>query len=209
MNELLVISCSPNGAKSPGGQLAKEMIGSLQRVHRDLAVSELDLAVSPISPINNAYAEAIIAGADAVDPALFESERLITQLERCDALVITTPIHNFTLPAALKLWVDNVVRARRTFTAGPSGKVGLLRDRPVYVVISSGGVHRGPAANQPEFMTAYLRHVLGCVGLLDLHFIHLQAMAAGPEYVSASVADARRQFNATPLFSNLEALINE
>lgn len=93
MNNLLVISCSPKGAKSSGDQLAKEMIEGLRRV----------------------------------DPALAESERLITQLERCEALVITTPIHSFTLPAALKLWVDNVVRARRTFTAGSSGKVGSVQ----------------------------------------------------------------------------------
>jgi FMN-dependent NADH-azoreductase len=209
MNNLLVISCSPKGAKSPGDQLAREMIEGLRRVHPQLCVSTLDLVANPVSPISDAYAHAIISGASVDDPALAESERLITQLEHCDALVITTPIHNFTLPAALKLWVDNVVRARRTFTAGPSGKVGLLQDRPVYVVISSGGVHRGPAASQPEFITAYLRHVLGCVGLLDVHFIHLQAMAAGPQYVSASIADARRQFSETPLFSNLEALLNE
>lgn len=209
MNEILVISCSPKGDKSPGDRLAKEMIESLRSGHPNLKVSSLDLAATPVSPISDAYAEAIVGGADASDPALVESERLITQLERCDALVITTPIHNFTLPAALKLWIDNVVRARRTFTAGPSGKVGLLRDRPVFVVISSGGVHRGPSANQPEFLTAYLRHVLGCVGLLDLHFIHLQAMAAGSDYVSASLADGRRQFFATPLFSHLETPINE
>ncbi|MDR7052928.1 FMN-dependent NADH-azoreductase [Pseudomonas koreensis] len=209
MNNLLVISCSPQGAKSPGDQLAKEMIEGLRRVHSGLTVSTLDLVDSPVSPISGAYAQAIITGVSADDPVFAESERLITQLERCDALVITTPVHNFTLPAALKLWVDNVVRARRTFSVGPRGKVGLLRDRPVYVVVSSGGVHRGPGASQPEFLSSYLRHVLGCIGLLDVHFIYLQAMAAGPQYVSASIADGKRQFNETPLFSNLEALLNE
>lgn len=127
MNNLLVISCSPKGAKSSGDQLAKEMIEGLRRVDPSLAVSPLDLVANPVSPISDAYAKAIISGASADAPALAESERLITQLERCEALVITTPIHNFTLPAALKLWVDNVVRARHTFTAGSSGKVGSVQ----------------------------------------------------------------------------------
>lgn len=209
MNNLLVISCSPNGAESPGDQLAKEMIEELRRAHPELAISTLDLATSPVSPMSAAYAKGVINGASTNDPAFEESERLIGELERCEALVITTPIHNFTLPAALKLWVDNVVRARRTFMVGPNGKVGLLKNRPVYVVVSSGGVHRGPAANQPEFLTSYLRHVLGCVGLEDMHFIYLQAMAAGPEHVSAWGADGRRQFYETPLFSKLKGLLSE
>jgi FMN-dependent NADH-azoreductase len=209
MKELLIVSCSPNGTKSPGDSLAREMIESLRDVHPGLILTSLDLVENPISPINDAYTQAILGGADADTSVFAESERLIVQLECCDALVITTPIHNFTLPAALKLWVDHVVRARRTFAAGPDGKIGLLRDRPVYIVVSSGGVHRGPAANQPEFLTAYLRHVLGCIGLLDLHFIYLQAMAAGPEYVSAALNDAQRQFRSTPLFSEREAHTNE
>jgi FMN-dependent NADH-azoreductase len=202
MKNLLAISCSPNGDDSVGDQLAKEMIADLCRAHPGLAVSTRDLVASPVSPISAAYAKAVINGASSDDPAFEESERLIAELEHCEALVITTPIHNFTLPAALKLWVDNVVRARRTFMVGPSGKIGLLRNRPVYVIVSSGGVHRGPAANQPEFLTAYLRHVLNCVGLQDMNFIYLQAMAAGPEYASRSIADGKRQFSETALFSN-------
>jgi len=33
------------------------------------------------------------------------------------------------------------------------------------VIVSSGGFHRGVRARQPDFLTAYLRHVLSTIGL--------------------------------------------
>ena len=43
------------------------------------------------------------------------------------------------LNSAVEAAGDHVVRVRRSFELGPQGKVGLLRDRPVYVAVSSGG----------------------------------------------------------------------
>jgi FMN-dependent NADH-azoreductase len=53
--------------------------------------------------------------------------------------VIGTPMHNFTVPSALKAWIDHIVRVRRTFNVTPAGKVAMLRDRPVFIAVSSGG----------------------------------------------------------------------
>ena len=39
------------------------------------------------------------------------SEELIQELESSDFVVIATPMHNFTVPAALKMWIDHVVRS--------------------------------------------------------------------------------------------------
>ena len=48
-----------------------------------------------------------------------QSEELIAELESSDFVVIGTPMHNFTVPSALKAWIDHVVRVRRTFTVTP------------------------------------------------------------------------------------------
>ncbi|WP_346731000.1 NAD(P)H-dependent oxidoreductase [Bradyrhizobium sp. 132] len=55
------------------------------------------------------------------------SEELIQELESADCVVIATPMHNFTVPAALKAWIDHVVRVRRTFDVTAQGKVGALK----------------------------------------------------------------------------------
>ncbi len=53
----------------------------------------------------------------------------------------------------------------------------MLRDRPVFIGIASGGVFTGERANQPDFLTPYLSAVLGCVGLKTLQFLPVQATA--------------------------------
>jgi len=58
--------------------------------------------------------------------ALALSETLIAEVEAGDAIVISTPMHNFTLPSALKSWIDHIVRSGRTFRSSAGGKVGLL-----------------------------------------------------------------------------------
>ena len=129
------------------------------------------------------------------------SEALIQELERSDVLLIATPMHNFMLPAALKLWIDYVLRIHRTFSAGPQGKVGLLRDRPVYVLVGSGGIHQGEAARQPDFLTPYLRHVLNTLGLFDLHFTYLQGLVGGEEAVRSAIDAGRARLALELLFN--------
>jgi FMN-dependent NADH-azoreductase len=116
------------------------------------------------------------------------SEKLIQELESADFVVIGTPMHNFTVPSALKAWIDHVVRARRTFNVTPAGKLGLLHDRPVFVAISSGGRFSGERARQPDFLTPYLEAVLGIIGLHDLTFFSVQGTASGPDAVAQARA---------------------
>lgn len=145
-----------------------------------------------------AYADALVALAPGDDPALRVSEQLIGELENSDCLVIATPMHNFTVPAALKLWIDYVLRIGRSFAATEAGKVGLLADRPTFVVVSSGGFHRGEQARQPDFLTPYLRHVLSTIGIHDLEFIYLQGLIRGQEHAESMLAQAREQLVFNP-----------
>src|SRR6476469_9541206 len=69
--------------------------------------------------------------------SISQSEDLIQELESSDFVVIGTPMHNFTVPSTLKAWIDHIVRVRRTFNTTKDGYVGLLRDRPVFVAVSS------------------------------------------------------------------------
>lgn len=207
MLDVLLLNASPNKGRSAGYRLAAEMVDLLRQRYPKLVLTHRDLADKPLNPIAEDYAEAILRGAAAEDSAYVQSEQLIEELERSDVLIITTPIHNFTGPATLKLWIDSVVRIRRTFENSPGGKKGLLMDRPVYILVSSGGFHRGPRAQQPEFITPYLRHVLNSIGLFDIQFVYLQGMAAGDEAVAAAVDGAREQLLLEPLFAPLKRAV--
>lgn len=148
-------------------------------------VTERDLGALPLPPVARDYARAVTSRTP--DAAQFDlSEQLIGEIEATDALIVNTPMHNFTVPAALKLWIDYVLRIHRTFASTPDGKVGLMRDRPTVVIVGSGGFHRGERARQPDFLTPYLHYALGSIGIHDVQFLLLQGLVAG----EAAVADA-------------------
>lgn len=109
--------------------------------------------------------------------ALELSEALIQEVEAADVIVIGTPMNNLTVPSVLKAWIDQLLRAGRTFKSTPAGKMGMLRDRPVFIAIASGGVFTGERANQPDFLTTYLSVVLASIGLKTVQFLSVQATA--------------------------------
>jgi len=110
------------------------------------------------------------------------SDALVAELQAADAIVIGVPIYNFGVPAALKAWVDQVARARLTFRYTDTGPVGLLTGKKAYLVVASGGVPVGSAA---DFATPYMRHVLGFLGIHDVEVIE-----AGRLNVDGSAAAA-------------------
>lgn len=193
MLELLLINASPRPAVSVGYRLANELAQAQRERNPDRVITHRDLYRTPLPPLETAYADALTRRTEDSAPVFDQSRQLIEELERSEQVIIATPMHNFTVPAMLKLWIDHVVRIGRTFAVTAQGKMGLLADRPVYVIISSGGVHRGDQAGQPDFLTPYLRHLLASIGLLDVHFIYLQGLVAGPERVSAECQAARQR----------------
>jgi FMN-dependent NADH-azoreductase len=168
---ILHISCSPSGEAAESYRLSQHIIAGL-------------LEQSPAAYV----VRRTLGGGEVprVDAVLY-SEELIAELEAADAVVISTPMHNLTVPAALKAWIDHVVRAQRTFRLTPEGKVGVLRDRPVLIAIASGGRYSGQRARQPDFLTPYLQTILATIGLHDLAFFSVQGTGLGPD----AVAEAR------------------
>lgn len=206
MQRILLLHCSPYGRQSRGSVLALELVERLRRRHPGAQLLERDLARAPLPAPDAGYATALVARAPNEDPALSLSEQLIGELENSDCLVIATPMHNFTVPATLKSWIDHVLRIGRSFAATETGKVGLLEDRPTFVVVSAGGVYRGEQARQPDFLTPYLRHVLSTIGIHDLEFIHLQGLVRGQEHAESMLAQAREQLAFNPHLAVQEEL---
>ncbi len=130
-------------------------------------------------------------------PELAHSEQLISELETSDALVISTPVHNYTVPASLKAWIDQVVRIGRTFKSTPEGKVGILRDRPTIVVSASGGYFAN--GSQPDFFAPYLDAILATIGICDVTHFRLEGVTRGDEAVALAYERAREGLRALRL----------
>ena len=199
MHTILHLTCSPRGADAYSNLISSELVNTLCTRHPGATVMARDLAASPPSFVDAAFTRAIRDPA-AVDIAAFAaSQALIAELEASDALVIGTPMHNFTVPTPLKAWIDQVVRIHRSFRSTLAGKIGLLRDRPSFVVVASGGYFTGPSPvgtpAQPDHLTPYLRDILKTIGITDLTFITLEGLSRSEDAVASALAAGRAQLH--------------
>lgn len=189
---ILHVDCSTRPA-SQSRLLSAGLVEILLRARPGGRVVRRDLGREPVPHADPAFSEAVTSraalAAGIANGVMNASEALIVEVEAADVLVIGTPMHNFGVPSALKAWIDQIVRVGRTFMPVPTGKVGLLKDRPVFVCIASGGYFSGDRANQPDFLTPYLTAILGCIGLTDIRYLPVQGTAFQEE---AEVTAARR-----------------
>ena len=192
MTRALLLSFSPHGKAAQTFKLARAL---LNEQVPDAHVTERDYGARALPPLTREYANALTTPGGLSGSATALSEQLIVELEACDLLVLCTPVHNFTVPAALKGWIDHVVRIERSFTVNAQfEKVGLLKDRRTFVLVSSGNVRKG---HEPDFLTPYMTAILSTVGIRTVGFVYLGAMVRGAEAVSRAVEQARRQLHET------------
>ena len=161
--------------------------GSATRALTDSLVESLapanlitrDLADTPLPQVDESWVGANFTPAEdrteAQKARLAQSDALVAELQQADTVVIGLPVYNFSVPAALKAWVDLIARAGVTFRYTAEGPEGLLTGKKVIVAFASGGV---PIGSDYDFASKYLRHVLGFVGLTDVTFITENAEVA-------------------------------
>jgi len=206
MKKILHVSCSPRGQAAESHRLSQKIVDLLLRQEPMALVVNRVIGDGAIPHVDDDYAVSQQATADVSEEGSAAlSEELIRELESSDFVVIGTPVHNFTVPSVLKAWIDHIVRVRWTFDVSPKGKIAKLCDRPVFIAVSSGGRFSGEGARQPDFLTPYLKAILGMIGLHDLTFFSVQGTAFGPEALAETRARTDRAleayFSSFPPFS--------
>ncbi|MEL7088807.1 MAG: NAD(P)H-dependent oxidoreductase [Planctomycetota bacterium] len=115
------------------------------------------------------------------------SDTLVNELRAADTIVIGVPLYNFGIPAALKAWIDLIARAGETFKYTENGPVGLLEGKRAILAVSTGGV---PVGSDMDYATAYMRQVLGFVGITHVEMIAAERVVPNGE---AAIAAARAE----------------
>lgn len=175
-------------------------------------VTYRDIGQNPPSIINHDWIASAFTPEERLEPwmreALAESDQLVDELVAADILVIGTPLYNFGMPAALKAWVDQVVRAGRTVEIDESNPtdpyIPKLNDRPRHAVIltARGGVNMSPGEEMAHMnhLETHLATALEFIGITRLHYVAIEGQEVGGELLAASVAEA---------VDKVEALVNE
>jgi FMN-dependent NADH-azoreductase len=182
MATLLTIDSSPMGDHSISRKLTAQFAASWRKAHPGGNVMSRDLTTTELPPVNGIWVGAAYTPEDARSreqrEALAVSDALISELQRADEYVFGVPMHNFSIPSTLKLWIDQVVRVGKTFSYGTGTPKGLLNGKKATLLIASGGVYeQGTAMASLNFVTPYLRAVCGLIGVTDVTIIAAEGTA--------------------------------
>ena len=121
---------------------------------------------------------------DAQRNTLSLSDSLIEEIKTADTLLIGSPVYNFSVPAVLKAWIDQIARVGVTFKYTPDGPVGLLSGKRAIIVIASGGTAVG---SDIDYASGYLKHIMGFIGITEVTVIAADALGndAGTKIAAA------------------------
>jgi FMN-dependent NADH-azoreductase len=112
----------------------------------------------------------------AMRAALAWSDQLIAELRAADVLLLTVPMYNFTVPASLKAYIDQVVRIYETFGYDPErGLYGLLEKKQAFVIVTKGLVYSEGPLLAYEFLEPYLKALFTFLGISEVTFITAEA----------------------------------
>jgi FMN-dependent NADH-azoreductase len=199
---ILRIDASSRGTGSVSRALGDYFEGAwLDRNPRDRVIRR-DVAAEPIGHI----ADRTIAGfytppdrlTDELRDATALSDLLIEELQAADVLLLTVPMYNFSLPSALKAWIDHVVRSGHTFTYDASGFTGLVTGRRAYVLCAygAGGYAGGGPSAAADFVAPYLGFILNFLGIQDVRFFAVEATMGDEVALAASTERVKREIDA-------------
>ncbi|HEY9141426.1 MAG TPA: NAD(P)H-dependent oxidoreductase [Bryobacteraceae bacterium] len=178
MATLLRIDSSPLGKDTSfSRQLTAEFVREWQRQHPDGNVITRDLANTKLQPVSAEWIGAAYTPEGSLTARqreiLADSDELIAELKAADEYVVGVPMHNFSIPSVLKLWIDQVVRAGKTFVYENGAPVGLLAGKKATFITASGGVYeQGSPSSAMNFVEPYLRSVFGFIGVTDARFVN-------------------------------------
>lgn len=181
MPRLLHIQSSPNFENSVTRALSNKFVETWTGSHASVEVDQLDLAANPLPHFGAASLAAAVVPAEGQTPdtrqAVALSDRLISQLEAADIIVIGAPMINFTICTQLKSWFDYVTIVGRTFQySAPGVAKGLLFGKKVFVIEARGGDYADLPFSAFDFQEPLLRMLLMFLGLYDVTFIRAEGV---------------------------------
>jgi len=184
MTSLLRIDSSSRREGSHSRELADVIAQVWRDKHPGGTVVERDLIADPVPHIANETIAGFYSDPSAYSAetaaAMVLSDALVHELIAADDLLFSVPIYNFSVPSALKAWIDQIVRPGYTFQFNEDGSViGLLQNKRVYVALAYGLNYSGTDLAAYDFLKPYLETTFGYIGLTDVKFIAVEGTALG------------------------------
>jgi Acyl carrier protein phosphodiesterase len=130
--------------------------------------------------------------------ALIISDQLIAELKEADVIVVGTPMYNWSIPSALKAYIDQVLRVNETVLLNKATPedfyTGLLKDKKVYILMVRGirGYSMGDFNAHMNFQSKYLTTVFNIMGLTDIQELAIEGADLGEKPIEEIAEEVRK-----------------
>jgi FMN-dependent NADH-azoreductase len=198
MPKVLVITASPRGERSVSRSLTTMFAQLWAQNHPQDTVLLRDIGHHPVPHVTEPWVVGAFAPAEAQTTeskaAIAVSDQLVEEFLSADKFIFGVPMYNFNIPSTFKAYIDQIVRAGKTFAVGPNGYEGLVKDKKALFITSSGGAyHQGTPMAAYNFQEPYLRVIFGFIGVTDVQFIGADSLNMGDDATKLAQEKAERE----------------
>jgi FMN-dependent NADH-azoreductase len=122
---------------------------------------------------------------------------LIDEFLSADRYVFSIPMYNFSIPANFKAYLDQIVRAGRTFSVDEAGYKGLVQNKKMTIIMAQGGAYpEGSPTHAYDLQTPYLQLIFGFIGITDIEFVYADSLNLGDAARNLAIANAQSALRA-------------
>ncbi len=196
MKTLLYLTSSAQGQNSNSSRLADGILEKLLIAHPGIRPFTRDLGKHPLPYLDEDAVSAFFTPAEFRTPEqkelLKNSDNVIGELLAADVILIGVAMYNFGIPSTLKSWVDHVTRPGLTFNYSPTGPIGLVKNKKVYLAISTGAIYSEGPLKDLDFTERYLYAMLNFLGITDIITFRVEGTGI-PDLKDLAIAKATEQ----------------
>lgn len=204
MTTILRIDASARTERSVTRQLADTFMAAWQMLSPATQMMVRDVGRMPPPAVSEGWIAAAFAGGERTSEQqalLALSDELIDEVEAADLIVLSVPMYNYGMPAALKAWFDQVIRIDRTFSfdlsRGDQPLEPILSGKTLVILTSCGefGFEPGGINEEANHLLPHIRTCAKYLGAEVIEHVGIEYQEFGDARYVASRAAA---FSAIP-----------
>lgn len=195
---VLHIVATPRSDTSNTLRVTEVFLAALESRRPDTRIDTIDLYSHDLPGIagQNIENKYLLMGGASLDDAQSQAWQdivdLIAGFKAADLYVITSPMWNFSIPYALKYYIDAIVQPGYVFRYDEQGRaVGMVEGKRMVCVTTRGGDYSpGSPFHAYDFQEPYLRAIFGFIGIEEIEFVNAQPMDITLELREKAMAKA-------------------
>lgn len=173
--EILFINSCVRKEKSRTKKIATAFLKEVKEQCQDANITEVDLM--EVNPPYMTYGnfeerEELISKKDFENPIF----SLAKQFSTADRIVIAAPFWEYSFPAVLKAYIENISVCGITFAYNEEGNVGLCKAGKMMYITTRGGVVCGGQDEWLENGARYLKAMCNMYGIEEFDVVDAQGL---------------------------------